>query len=42
MTPAAVDVRGYKAVMAAVSAVQLKPSMLAGDTPASTEYCESR
>jgi hypothetical protein len=42
MTPAAVDARGYKSVAAAVSAAKPKPSMLAGDTPASTEYRESQ
>jgi osmoprotectant transport system ATP-binding protein len=41
MTLAAVDARGYKSVVAAVSAAQSRPSMLAGDTPASTEYRES-
>jgi osmoprotectant transport system ATP-binding protein len=35
------DARGYKSVVTAVSAAQFKPSMLAGDTPASTEYRES-
>ena len=41
MTPARGRCRGYKSVVAAVSATQSKPSMLAGDTPASTEYHES-
>src|SRR5436189_777648 len=41
MTPARGRCRGYKSVVAAVSATQFKPSMLAGDTPASTEYHES-
>jgi hypothetical protein len=42
MTPAPESFRGYKSVVAAVSAAKPKPSMLAGDTPASTEYRESQ
>jgi hypothetical protein len=42
MTPPAADARGYKTVVTAVPAAEPKPSTLAGDGPASTEYRESQ